>query len=76
MLRSDLCGFSDTYIVVKGAITVADPNDANYDKKLSLKNNVPFTSCISKTNNTVIENAEDLGIVMPLYSLIEYSRNY
>ena len=37
MLRSDLCEFSDAYIVFKGKITVADPNDVNYDKKLALK---------------------------------------
>ena len=35
MLRSDLCDYSDAYIVVKGMITVTDPNDANYDKKSS-----------------------------------------
>ena len=38
MLRSDLCDFSDTYIVVKGTIIVTDPDDANYNKKLTLKN--------------------------------------
>ena len=76
MLRSDLCDFSDAYIVVKGTITVTNPNDANYNKKLALKNNAPFTSCISKINNTLIDNAEDLDIVMPMYNLIEYSKHY
>ena len=76
MLRSDLCGFSDAYIVVKGTITVTNPNDANYNKKLALKNNAPFTSCISKINNTLIENAENLDIVVPMYNLLEYSKNY
>ena len=33
MLRPDLCDFSDAYIVVKGKISVTDPNDVNYDKK-------------------------------------------
>ena len=46
MLRSDLCDYSDAYIVVKGTITVTDPNSANYDKKLAFKNNAPFTSGI------------------------------
>ena len=78
MLRSDLCDYSDTYILVKGKITVAKGfnNDANnnaYDKKLSLKNNAPFISCISKINGELIENAEDLDIVMPMYNLLEYS---
>ena len=76
MLRSDLCDYSDAYIVVKGTITVTDPNKANYDKKLAFKNNAPFTSCISKINNTLINNAEDLDIVMPMYNLLEYSKNY
>ena len=54
MLRSGLCDYSDVYIVVKGTITVTDPNNGNNDKKLALKNNAPFTSCISKINNTLI----------------------
>ena len=68
VLRSDLCNYSDDYIVVKGKITVAN-NDA-YDKKLPLKNNVPFTSCISKINIALIDNAEDLDVAMPIYNLI------
>ena len=46
MLRSDLCDYSDRYIAVEGKITVADPNNDAYDKKLALKKNAPFTSCI------------------------------
>ena len=76
MLRSNLGHFSDAYIVVKGTITITDSNDANYNKKLALKNNAPFTSCISKIDNTLIDNAEDLDIVMPMYNLLEYSKNY
>ena len=45
-------------------------------KKLAFKNNTPFVSCISKINNTLIDNAEHLNIVMPMYNLIEYSKNY
>ena len=33
MLRSDLCDFSDTYVVVKETIIVTDPNNNAYDKK-------------------------------------------
>ena len=76
MLRSDLCDFSDAYIV-KATITVTNPNNNVYDKKLALKNNAPFVSCISKFNNTPIDNAEDLDIViMPMYNLLEYYKNY
>ena len=76
MLRSDLCDYSDAYILVKGTITVENPNNINYDKKLVLKNNAPFISCISKINGELIENVEDLDIVMPMYDLLEYSKNY
>ena len=76
MLRSNLCDYSDAYIVVEGTITVTDPNNANYDKRLAFKNNAPFTSCISKINNTLMDNAKDLDIVIPMYNLLEYSKNY
>ena len=76
MLQSDLCDYCDAYIVVKGTITVADPNDANYNKELVFKNSAPFISCKTKINNILTDNAEDLDIVMPMYNLIEYSKNY
>ena len=69
MLRSDLCHYSDVYIVVKGRISIKGTNDANKkNKKLTFKNNVPFSWCISKINNTSVDNAEDLNIVMPMYN--------
>ena len=46
MLRSDLCNFSDTYIVVKGEITVAEPNEPKRNKVVVFKNNAPFIKCI------------------------------
>ena len=76
MLRSDLCDFSDAYIIVKGSITVTNPDDNAYDKKLASKNNAPFVSCISKIINTLIDNAEDLDVVMHMYNLLEYTKNY
>ena len=39
-------------------------------------NNAPFRSCISKLNDTFIDNAEDLDIVMRMHNLLEYSENY
>ena len=44
--------------------------------KLALKNNAPFVSCISKINYTLADNAEDLDVNMPMYNLLEYSKNY
>ena len=57
MLRSDLCDFSNAYIVVKGTTTVTNPDNNVYDKK-------------------IIDNAEDFDVVMPMYNLLEYSKNY
>ena len=77
MLRSDLCDYSDAYIVVKGDITLEGDNDANKrNKDLAFKNNAPFINCISKINSVKIDNAEDLDVVMPIYNLPEYSKNY
>ena len=80
MLRSDICDFSDAYIVVKGTITLAKTNGRGIidirNRLLSFKNNARFTNCISKINNALIDNAEDLDVVMPIYSLLEYSKNY
>ena len=81
MLRSSLCDYSDAYILVKGNITVnntaADGAAANNtNKKVIFKNCAPFTNCISKINNTQIDNAEYIYIVMPVYNFIEYSDNY
>ena len=77
MLRSDLFYFSDAYIVVKGDITLEGDDDANkHNKNLAFKNNAPFINCITKINGIKIDNVEDLEVVMPMYNLLEYSKNY
>ena len=81
MLRSSLCDYSDAYILVKGNISVnntAAEGDAanNTNKKVLFKNCAPFTSCLSKINNTQIDSAEYIDIVILMYNLIEYSDNY
>ena len=81
MLKSSLCDYSDAYILVKGTIsvnnTVATGSAVNNtNKKVIFKNCAPFTNCISEINNTQIDNAKDIDIVMPMYNLIEYSDNY
>ena len=76
MLRSELWDFSDAYIVVKGTATVTDPDDGKRNKSIAFKNNAPFIDFISKTNGVKIDNAEDLDVVMPMYNLLEYSKNY
>ena len=77
MLRSDLCDFRDANFVVKGTITVrGKDNKSRKNRSLAFKNNTPFISCISKINNTLINNAEDLDVAMSMYNLIEYRKNY
>ena len=81
MLKSSLCDYSDAYILVNGTITVNNTAPAgaaanNTNKRVIYKNCAPFTNCISEINNTQIDNAKDIDIVMPMYNLIEYSDNY
>ena len=100
MLRSDLCDFSDAYIVVKRNIIVdkktftandcdapnntaanatatnAENDNAFGEKKLVFKHHAPYINCISKINGVQIENGEYLDVVMSIYNLLEYSKNY
>ena len=77
MLRLDLCDYADAYILVNGTITVPGnrPRDRQ-NRPLILKNKAPFVSCITRINHELIEDADDLDIVMPMYNLLEYSKNY
>ena len=77
MLRSDLCDSSNAYIVVKETITVTGTNNrSKKSRPLAFKNNAPIISSISKINITLIDNAEDLDAAVPMYNLMEYSKNY
>ena len=75
MLRLDLCDFRDAFIVAKGTITLTKTKRRVFidikNRFLAFKNNAPFTNCISKINNVLIDNAEDLDVVIPMYNLIE-----
>ena len=60
MLQWDLCDFSDACIVVKGDIVPkkdADRGFIDIRNSLAFKNNTPFTNCISKIYNVLIDNA-------------------
>ena len=79
MLKLSLCDYSDAYMLVKGTISIAPQegdNTNNGNKDVVFKNCVPFTDCISEINNTQIDNAKDIDVVMPIYNLTEYSDNY
>ena len=58
-------------------ISVKETNGANRrNKKRVLRNNAPFRSCITKINDTFVDNAEDVDIAMPIFYLLEYGDNY
>ena len=82
-LRSNLRDNSNAYILVTRTITIAGARDIDSEKRLDernksviFKNCAPFTKCISRINNTDVDNAQDIDIVMPMYNLIECSDNY
>ena len=82
MLKSSLCDYGHAYILVKGNITfrrnttvTAEATNTN-NKKVILKIFASFPDCISKINNTQIDNANDFDVFMPMYNLIEYGDNY
>ena len=69
------------YIHVKGTITTPNKTVAgaaanNHNKKVIFKNCAPFTDCISEINNTQVDDAHDIEIVIPMYNLIEHSDFY
>ena len=78
MLKSSLCDFSNAYILVKGTITVVRAGatealrqtDRN-NKQTIFKNCAPSTDCITEINNTQVDNAKDLDVVMVMYNLID-----
>ena len=82
MLRSDLCDYSDAHILVNGTIAVngivngAENEIIRRNRPLILKNNASFVSCITRINGELIEDADDLNVVIPMYNLLEYSKNY
>ena len=72
MLISDFYDFSDAYVV-----TLDAENNANKrNKSVAFKNNAPFINCISRINGVQIDKAEDLDAIMPMYNLLEYTKNY
>ena len=83
MLKYSLCDYADTYIPVEGTITITgagdDPAARRADernKSVIFKNCASFATCISKVNNTEIDNAQDIDMVIPMYNLMEYSDIY
>ena len=87
-MRSDLCDSDEAYGVVTGKVNGINTNLLNYDdipnnvnytkkkKKTAVKNAAPFFNCTLKINNQLIEDAQDLDIVTPMYNLLYYSKSF
>ena len=73
VLKPNLCDYAEVYILVAGTITATNAVNAT---RLALKNCAPFTKCNLEINDELVDTAENLDIVMPMYNLIEYSDNY
>ena len=81
MIRTNLCDFSDAYLLFKGTISVSNIAALgaavnNTNKEMIFESCAPFSNCITKINNTQGENAEYIDIVLPMYNLIECSDAY
>ena len=72
-LESSICDYSDAYILATGNIAVVGGNN---NIKVTFKNCTPFRKCRTEINETFIDEAEHINIVMPMYNLIKYSDNY
>ena len=73
MISSNLCDYNDSYILVNGIITITGAGEDDLDKRtdernkrLIFKNCAPITDCISEIDNTGIDNAKDIDVVMPM----------
>ena len=81
MLRTSLCDYNDANILVGGTITitVVGYNDVvrrldKRNKGVIFKNWAPFTDCISEANNTQIDNAKYIDVIIPMYNFIDVWR--
>ena len=73
-LESNLCDYSDAYILVTGNINITNTNNDN--TKVAFENCVPFEKCRTEINETFVDEAVYINIAMPMHNLIEYSDNY
>ena len=59
------------HILLWKAITVIRPNNTKRNKIIAFKNNVLFVNNISKINDVLIDDVEDLDVVMAMYNVLE-----
>ena len=73
VIKSNLCDYSDTYILATGNTTATGDNE---NTKVAFKDCAPFTRCATHINDEHIDTAENLDIIISMYNLIKYSGNY
>ena len=78
MLKSISCNYNDAYTLVSRTTTVGvlTADRGKNAIEVVFKNCAPLTDCMSKINNTQIDNAKNIDAVILIYDLIEYSDNY
>ena len=72
VLKPNLCDYNNAYISVKCDIAFIGYQAT----RVAFEHCAPFTKCVTKIDETTINDTEDQDLVMPLYNLIEYSSNY
>ena len=72
ILESNLRDYNDAYILVRDDVTFI----AASATQVAFKNCAPFSRCIPKIDEATIDDAEDLDLVMSMYSVIEHRSNY
>ena len=69
ILKSNLCNYNVAYILIIGDINTAGDNGI----QVSFRCWAPFNKCIIKIDGTIIGNAENFDLVIPMYYLLEFS---
>ena len=86
-IESNLCDYSDPYLLVTGKIAVtrtiaaagAQPQRKQVlteATQVAFKNCAPLKDCRTKISDTFVDYADFINIAIPMYNLIEYSDNY
>ena len=71
-IKSSLCDYSHTFILVTGNITLAADNNTD----VAFKNCALFFTCTTKINDMFVDEANHIYIAMPMCNLTKYSNNH
>ena len=71
-IKSNICDYSEAFILVTGDIRVA----VNYNTDVAFKNCASFSTSKTEINDAFVDEGNHIYIAMPMYNLIEYIDNY